>query len=126
MTILKQLGKVVPLGGQPWRGVGPFVYVNHHVDLYPKGNKHLGPDPKLLAGRKVGNDFHDESGTGWNMYMATGPVPGFPAHPHRGFETLSYGQFGSGEARDAACAGLVGAGDGWDEVMDGMGDGWDG
>jgi hypothetical protein len=89
MSALKRLGKVVPLGGQPWRGVGPFVYAAHHLDLYPVGNKHLGPDPKLLQGRKTGSDFNNESGTDWNMYMATGPVPGFPAHPHRGFETIS-------------------------------------
>jgi len=89
MAALKRLGKVMPLGGQPWRGIGPFVYANHHVDLYPAGNKHMGPDPALLKDRKLGNDFNNASGTGWNMYMATGPVPGFPAHPHRGFETVS-------------------------------------
>ncbi|WOO84073.1 Putative quercetin 2,3-dioxygenase [Vanrija pseudolonga] len=101
----KRLGTVLPLGGQPWRGVGPFVYANHHVDRYPVGNKHLGPDPALLKGRKVGDDFHDASKSGWNMYMATGPVPGFPAHPHRGFETISIVRQGIIDHADSTGAG---------------------
>ena len=54
--------------------------------MYPAGNGSLGPDASL-GGRAIGQDF---SGTdGWSMYHGS-EVPGFPQHPHRGFETVTY------------------------------------
>lgn len=63
----------------------PFLFCVHHLDLYPAGNELMGPDESLI-GRQIGSDF-DESND-WKMYHGN-TVPGFPAHPHRGFETVT-------------------------------------
>ncbi len=71
--------------GFPWEGLDPFIFTVHHVDGYPAGNDELGPsDP--LSGRNIGADFSYLNG--WSMYHG-GVVPGFPQHPHRGFETVT-------------------------------------
>jgi hypothetical protein len=70
----------------PWDGLDPFIMTVHHVDHYPEGTERLGPDPSLLAGRQMGADFSYQDG--WSMYHG-GVVPGFPQHPHRGFETVT-------------------------------------
>jgi hypothetical protein len=57
----------------------------HHDDKYPRGNDDFGPAASL-AGRNIGNDF--EGIDGYRMYHGD-VVPGFPAHPHRGFETVT-------------------------------------
>lgn len=74
-----------PLGSQ-WPTVDPFLFVAHHRDNYPAGGPDLGPS-ESLSGRKIGQDFDDIDG--WNMYHGS-RVPGFPQHPHRGFETITY------------------------------------
>jgi quercetin 2,3-dioxygenase len=74
-----------PLGFQ-WPTVDPFLFCVHHVDHYPAGNPSFGPAASL-AGRSIGQDF--EGIDGWRMYHGQ-VVPGFPAHPHRGFETVTY------------------------------------
>lgn len=84
MTTTHRSGRVVETG-HPWRGVGPFLFTAHHVDAYPRGNADQGPADGV-AGRALGRDFGNPSG--WNMYHGT-DVPGFPAHPHRGFETIT-------------------------------------
>ena len=71
--------------GLPWRTVDPFLFCAHHVDHYPAGHRLLGPVASL-AGRRLGRDFDGKDG--WNMYHGT-VVPGFPSHPHRGFETIT-------------------------------------
>jgi len=76
---------VKPLGF-PWETQDPFLFCAHHLDHYPKGNANLGPDEHLLAGRNIGQDF--ETKDGWRMYHGQ-TVPGFPNHPHRGFETIT-------------------------------------
>jgi hypothetical protein len=88
----KALGTVIELGKPPWRGIGPFIFAMHHLDHYPVGNGKMGPDPALLKGRDIGMDKGDAVGSGWNMYHATNGIPGFPAHPHRGFETITAGE----------------------------------
>ena len=73
-----------PLGFQ-WPTLDPFLFCVHHDDAYPAGNAQLGPAASL-AGRDLGQDF---AGTdGWRMYHGQ-VVPGFPQHPHRGFETVT-------------------------------------
>jgi redox-sensitive bicupin YhaK (pirin superfamily) len=77
--------EVVPLGMQ-WPTVDPFLFCVHHLDHYPAANDQQGPAASL-AGRPLGQDF--EGIDGWRMYHGQ-VVPGFPAHPHRGFETVTY------------------------------------
>jgi hypothetical protein len=72
--------------GFPWITQDPFLFCVHHLDFYPKGNEKLGPQASL-AGRNLGNDFTIKDG--WRMYHGE-TVPGFPAHPHRGFETVTF------------------------------------
>ena len=71
--------------GFPWHGVDPFIFTVHHVDDYPAGNEALGP-VDALDGRNIGSDFSYRDG--WSMYHGS-VVPGFPQHPHRGFETVT-------------------------------------
>ena len=70
----------------PWQTQDPFLFCVHHLDYYPEGNEHFGPKSSL-AGRNLGNDFVIKDG--WRMYHGE-TVPGFPAHPHRGFETVTF------------------------------------
>jgi len=76
---------LVRLGAPPWPTFDPFLFCVHHRDHYPAGNAELGP-VESLAGRKIGEDFAGKDG--WNMYHGD-VVPGFPRHPHRGFETVT-------------------------------------
>ena len=82
--------QTVPLGNPPWPTVDPFLFCVHHVDSYPAGNDQLGPAASL-AGRDLGQDFAGLDG--WRMYHGT-EVPGFPQHPHRGFETVTLARRG--------------------------------
>lgn len=72
--------------GFPWVTVDPFLFCVHHDDAYPEGNEEMGPRKELLAGRTLGNDFVVKDG--FRMYHGD-VVPGFPQHPHRGFETVT-------------------------------------
>jgi redox-sensitive bicupin YhaK (pirin superfamily) len=74
-----------PLGAPPWDTSDPFLFCVHHDDAYPAGNAELGPAASL-AGRDIGHDFSGKDG--WSMYHGD-VVPGFPQHPHRGFETVT-------------------------------------
>src|SRR6187397_591948 len=71
--------------GFPWETTDPFLFCVHHDDAYPAGNERLGPATSL-AGRHLGQDFTVKDG--FRMYHGT-VVPGFPQHPHRGFETVT-------------------------------------
>src|SRR5215216_4578742 len=75
---------ISPLGSR-WQTSDPFLFCVHHIDHFPKGNDRLGPDVSL-AGRDIGQDFAGKDG--WRMYHGD-VVPGFPQHPHRGFETVT-------------------------------------
>jgi redox-sensitive bicupin YhaK (pirin superfamily) len=77
--------QTVPLGFQ-WATVDPFLFCVHHLDRYPAGNELMGPQASLEA-RDLGMDF--AGAEGWRMYHGH-VVPGFPAHPHRGFETVTF------------------------------------
>ena len=71
--------------GFQWPTFDPFLFCVHHDDAYPAGNESMGPAASL-AGRNIGMDF--EGKDGWRMYHGD-VVPGFPRHPHRGFETVT-------------------------------------
>jgi redox-sensitive bicupin YhaK (pirin superfamily) len=75
---------VKPLGF-PWETSDPFLFCAYHDDAYPRGDGRMGPAVPL-AGRDIGQDFSRKDG--WSMYHGE-HVPGFPAHPHRGFETVT-------------------------------------
>ncbi|MCG8306137.1 MAG: pirin family protein [Cytophagales bacterium] len=81
--------EIKPLGF-PWETRDPFLFCVHHLDTYPKANANLGPDAPL-DGRNIGHDFVVKDG--WRMYHGS-KVPGFPSHPHRGFETITIVQKG--------------------------------
>ncbi len=81
--------ETAPLGF-PWITVDPFLFCVHHDDAYPKGNEAMGPEASL-AGRDLGQDFAGKEG--WRMYHGR-VVPGFPQHPHRGFETVTIARRG--------------------------------
>ena len=76
--------RIKPLGF-PWETSDPFLFCVYHDDSYPRGNGAMGPAASL-AGRDIGQDFSRKEG--WSMYHGEA-VPGFPAHPHRGFETVT-------------------------------------
>jgi len=71
--------------GTPWETLDPFLFCMHHHDAYPKGDARMAPVASL-AGRQLGQDFSARDG--WSMYHGR-VVPGFPRHPHRGFETVT-------------------------------------
>jgi redox-sensitive bicupin YhaK (pirin superfamily) len=70
----------------PWPGVDPFLFCAHHLDHYPAGDAGQGVEASVLTGRDIGHDFSRKDG--FSLYHGS-PVPGFPAHPHRGFETVT-------------------------------------
>jgi redox-sensitive bicupin YhaK (pirin superfamily) len=97
----------IPLGF-PWKTPDPFLFCVHHDDKYPAGNEHLGPAAGL-DGRNIGQDF--EGKDGWRMYHGE-LVPGFPQHPHRGFETVTVVRRGLLDHADSMGAGArYGGGD---------------
>ena len=77
--------QTVDLGFQ-WPTVDPFLFCVHHLDHYPAADDSLGPAASL-DGRALGQDF--DGIDGWRMYHGR-TVPGFPQHPHRGFETITF------------------------------------
>ncbi len=94
--------------GFPWQTSDPFLFCVHHEDFFPEGNEDMGPDVSL-AGRNLGNDFVVKDG--FRMYHGR-KVPGFPAHPHRGFETVTIARRGYVDHSDSlGAAGRFGEGD---------------
>ena len=77
--------QTLPLGF-PWTTIDPFLFCVHHKDAYPAGETTMGPPAAALRGRNIGQDFQGKDG--WRMYHGD-VVPGFPQHPHRGFETVT-------------------------------------
>ncbi|NHB58491.1 pirin family protein [Acinetobacter sp. 194] len=54
----------------------PFIFTAHHIDYFPAGNEQLGPVSPPTADKP------------YRMYYGD-VVPGFPEHPHTGFETIT-------------------------------------
>jgi redox-sensitive bicupin YhaK (pirin superfamily) len=98
---------IKPLGFM-WPVRDPFLFCAHHLDHFPAGNDEMGPDASL-KGRDLGQDFTIKDG--WRMYHGE-TVPGFPAHPHRGFETVTIVKEGLVDHADShGQAGRYGNGD---------------
>ncbi len=103
----KLIRNIKPLGFM-WNTSDPFLFCVHHLDKYPRGNDQLGPAASL-AGRNLGQDFTTKDG--WRMYHGE-TIPGFPAHPHRGFETVTVVLKGFVDHSDShGAAGRYGNGD---------------
>lgn len=88
--------------GFPFKCLDPFLFAVYHNDAvragrstpgrgvfssrpghpqYPKGMAEtMGPDPELLKGRMIGQDFGSPSG--WSMYHGS-TIPGFPKREWR-------------------------------------------
>jgi len=103
----KVIKSIMPVDFQ-WQTKDPFLFCAYHNDSYPEGNEDSGPRASL-QGRNIGMDF--EIKDGWRMYHGD-RVPGFPVHPHRGFETVTIVQQGLVDHADSmGAAGRYGDGD---------------
>ena len=92
-----------------WATQEPFLFCVHHHDFFPKGTSQFGPDKSLLKGRRIGEDFIVKDG--FRMYHGD-VVPGFPVHPHRGFETITIVRKGYVDHADSmGASGRYGQGD---------------
>ena len=99
--------KIKPMGFQ-WETADPFLFCVHHEDNFPKGNEVMGPAVPL-SGRNMGDDFIIKDG--FRMYHGK-IVPGFPGHPHRGFETITVVRKGIVDHADSmGASGRYGNGD---------------
>lgn len=92
-----------------WPTQEPFLFCAHHYDYYPAGNAKLGLNPTHFSGRQMGSDF--EGKDGFRLYHGA-EIPGFPVHPHRGFETITIVRKGFADHADSlGAAGRYGEGD---------------
>jgi len=99
--------RIKPMGFQ-WETADPFLFCVHHEDNFPKGNEVMGPAVPL-SGRNMGDDFIIKDG--FRMYHGK-IVPGFPGHPHRGFETITVVRKGIVDHADSmGASGRYGNGD---------------
>lgn len=87
---MNKILNIEPLGF-PWKTQDPFLFCAYHRDEYPNGNTTMGPNQEQLKGRNIGQDFMLKNG--WRMYHGR-TIPGFPYHPHRGFETITINKEG--------------------------------
>lgn len=93
----------------PWPGVDPFLFTAHHLDTYPAAEGESMRPSTGREGRQPGMDFSGKDG--WSMYHGA-TVPGFPQHPHRGFETITVVEEGLVDHTDSEGAvARYGAGD---------------
>ncbi|MCW5923161.1 MAG: pirin family protein [Saprospiraceae bacterium] len=105
--MLNPILDVKPMGFS-WETLDPFLFCVHHEDKFPKGNEEMGPAVSL-KGRSLGDDFIIKDG--WRMYHGK-KVPGFPGHPHRGFETITVVRQGMVDHADSmGASGRYGEGD---------------
>ena len=94
--------------GFTWECIDPFIFCAHHEDYFPAGNAEMGPTTNL-DGRHLGDDFIIKDG--FRMYHGK-KVPGFPGHPHRGFETVTIVRKGTVDHSDSlGASGRYGDGD---------------
>ncbi len=104
---MKTIRDTAPMGFQ-WECFDPFLFCAHHEDDFPKGNVKCGPAVPIND-RALGDDFIIKDG--FRMYHGK-EVPGFPGHPHRGFETVTIVRKGMVDHADSlGAAGRYGDGD---------------
>jgi redox-sensitive bicupin YhaK (pirin superfamily) len=60
----------------------PFLFGVYHLDVFPPGNE------KMQVPNKIGNGSDFDQEAPYRMYHGK-RIPGFPQHPHRGFETIT-------------------------------------
>ena len=75
--------KTTPLGAGPMPTLDPFLFCVYHKDQYPPGSNNNRMEAPFPGN---GADFNDAAP--YRMYHGN-LVPGFPQHPHRGFETIT-------------------------------------
>lgn len=71
----------IPLGPMPTPD--PFLFCVYHKDAYPEGPIH-----KTMEAPYPGNGHDFDPHKPYRMYHGI-RIPGFPQHPHRGFETIT-------------------------------------
>jgi hypothetical protein len=95
---------IKPLPPGPMPTLDPFLFCVYHKDQYPPGNANMEA-PRMGDG----SDFDPKAA--YRMYHGE-TVPGFPQHPHRGFETITATIDGIIDHADSAGnAGRYGMGD---------------
>ena len=82
----------------PFKTEDPFMFCAYHKDAYPKGNENLGVNSDMLKGHSMGSDFDPR--LDFRMYHGSN-VPGFPYHPHSGFETVTIAVEGAVDHSDS-------------------------
>jgi quercetin 2,3-dioxygenase len=106
-TTMNPILEIKPMGFT-WDCYDPFLFCAHHEDAFPAGNEAMGPVTPL-SGRHLGDDFIIKDG--FRMYHGK-VVPGFPGHPHRGFETVTIVRKGVVDHSDSlGASGRYGDGD---------------
>jgi redox-sensitive bicupin YhaK (pirin superfamily) len=96
---------ITALGQGPMPTIEPFLFAVYHRDLYPAGNALNMEAPR----RGDGADF--DWSQPYRMYHGD-RIPGFPQHPHRGFETLTIVRKGTCDHTDSLGNGGRFGGDG--------------
>ena len=71
-----------PLTNGPMKTLDPFLFCVYHKDFYPPGDEEMG----VRDERGDGSHFHPS--VPYRFYHGH-RIPGFPRHPHRGFETIT-------------------------------------
>ncbi|MGY5353803.1 pirin family protein [Wenyingzhuangia sp. IMCC45467] len=105
---MTKIKNIKPLGF-PWQTQDPFLFCAYHKDEYPKGNENMGVPKSEFEGRNIGQDFVVKDG--YRLYHGR-KIPGFPYHPHKGFETITINKEGFVDHTDSlGGAGRFGAGD---------------
>jgi redox-sensitive bicupin YhaK (pirin superfamily) len=81
--IVQWIKKLTPENGPVLPTLDPFLFLVYHLDLYPEGNGKLAPkvippgSREFFAPNEPFKYYHGDE------------LPGFPSHPHRGFETVT-------------------------------------
>jgi len=87
-----------------FKTLDPFLFCAYHVDHFPAGDN-------LMRAPRKGNGADFNPNAPYRMYHGD-DVPGFPQHPHRGFETLTCTVSGLVDHSDSlGSAGRYGEGD---------------